>query len=358
LTLVSAVGDVRMRRRYYACRSCGETAVPLDAWAGVEKGHLTTGAKRMATLAATSWSFDQASENLLRLCGVRISDQTIRRVALHEGVKAKAWQERSPDAAAALHQAEGVREFLTDGTMVNTREGWQEMRLSVFSKREPGESTDPQTFTELRDRHLPRPTASLALANKLSSERMGDLWQRMFTRLGWGDGLGVSVIADGAGWIATQTQRTLPRAQRVVDVYHVSQHLHECGQTLHEGDREAGAKWARRTLADLVRDGPIISLRNLERQHARCANPAHEKALGALLTYLRPHTEALRYGERLRGGLPIGSGQVEGACKTIVGRRLKLNSARWTPENTEPIAALCGLVYTDAWDTYWSKRAA
>jgi hypothetical protein len=355
---VSAAGDVRLTRRYYACRHCGQTATPLDEWAGLEKGHLTIGAQQMAALAATGWSFDQASANLFHLCGVRISDQTIRRAALREGVKVQRWQRQAPEAIAHLQQAAGVREFLADGAMVNTREGWRELRLSIFSKRPPGEPRDPTSFTGLENRHLPKPTATVVLARQAGSERQGDLWQETSERLGWGDGLGVSVIADGAAWIAAQVQRVFPRAQRVVDVYHVSGHLHDCGEALHPKDHDAARPWARDRLTELVQHGPEVLLWTLDQQRSRSAEPEQEAALAALMDYLQPHIEAMPYGQRLKGGLPIGSGQVEGACKTIIGRRLKLNSARWKSNHTEPMAALCSLIHTNQWDTYWSNRAA
>ena len=125
-----------------------------------------------------------------------------------------------------------------------------------------------------------------------------------------------------------------------------------------------GNSWIRRVaeavehLVELVKQGPAVLLWNLEREVAAQEHRAKREALQGLLGYLRPNQEALRYGDRLRRGLPIGSGQIEGACKTVVGRRLKLNSARWSPPNIEPIASLCGLQYSDLWDAYWSARAA
>jgi len=356
--MVSVVGGVEVARRCYACRSCGQSQVCFDAWAGVGKGHLTVGARRLACVVAAAWSFDQASEKLEELTGIAVSDQTIRRVAEEEGIKVRAWQERSPLATAAVAKAPGNAEFLTDGTMVNTREGWQEVRLSIFSKREPGEPRDPATFTGLDDRRLPRPTACLVLASKRPSSAMGVLWEQTARRLGWEKGRGVSAISDGARWIAAEEEKTLPEAERVVDVYHVSQHLHACGAALHGEQTEAARAWARDRLVQLVREGPAVLLWSLRRQAESEARPPAREALEKLLGYLRPNEHALRYGDRLRRGQPIGSGQVEGACKTIIGRRLKLNSARWLPANTEPFAALCCLDHSGLWDTYWTARAA
>jgi len=36
----------------------------------------------------------------------------------------------------------------------------------------------------------------------------------------------------------------------------------------------------------------------------------------------------MRYRDRLRRGLPTGSGQIEGVCKNTLNRRLRLNNPR------------------------------
>jgi hypothetical protein len=52
----------------------------------------------------------------------------------------------------------------------------------------------------------------------------------------------------------------------------------------------------------------------------------------------------------------IGSGMVGGACKTAIGRRLKLTAARWRVKRLEWMAALCCLHYGAQYDAY-RKRA-
>jgi hypothetical protein len=347
-----------MARRCYACRHCGRTHTPLDAWAGVGKGHLTVGARQLVCLAATGWSFDNASRHLEAFTGLTVSDQTIRRVAEAEGAKVQAWQETSSQATGPVACADGNAEFLTDGTMVNTTRGWEEARLSIFSRRAAGDPVDPAAFEGLDDRRLPRPAAQLVLASKQPSAQMGVLWGRVAERLGWGRGDGVSAISDGARWIAAEEEKVLPRAERVVDVYHVSEHLHGCAAALHGERTEAAREWARKRLVMLVRAGSAVLLWNLEQEAASAASANARAALEALLTYLRPNQEAMRYAQRLRAGQPIGSGQVEGACKTVIGRRLKLNSARWSPHNVAPVASLCALDHSQLWSAYWAARAA
>ena len=56
---------------------------------------------------------------------------------------------------------------------------------------------------------------------------------------------------------------------------------------------------------------------------------------------------------RLAQGRAIGSGMVEGACQTAIGKRLKQTGARWRVRRLEPMAALCCLCYGDQFDACW-----
>lgn len=127
---------------------------------------------------------------------------------------------------------------------------------------------------------------------------------------------------------------------------------------MHGASGPRARAWAESSLVDLVREGPIAFLWQVEREAEGCPTPAGRAGLLALANYLRPNLGSLRYASRLRRGLVIGSGTVEGACKTVVGRRLKLNSARWNPPMAEDMAALCGLRYTALWDAFWGSAAA
>jgi hypothetical protein len=89
-------------------------------------------------LAGASWSFDRAAAHLKEFCGLSVCDNTIRAVCHAHGAAARDWQRDASEAAAAFRAAAGDVEFQTDGTAVNTTEGWREMRLSIFAKRHRG----------------------------------------------------------------------------------------------------------------------------------------------------------------------------------------------------------------------------
>lgn len=358
--IVTVVGAVTIERKYFRCVACGQGVIPFDSWAGVGKSHLTIGACRLACLAASSWSFDKASEHLSEFCGLSISDQTIRRVADAEGMKAAAWLDTAYAATTKFTRAEGHTEFSGDGTMVNTIVGWKEMRVTSLARRRPGVGADPREWEEVQRRDLPTASARLVTARFADCEQMGAVWKAQAGRLGLGDGRGVSSLCDGAKWIWNQIGQALPRCEEVVDIYHLSQHVHQCAGVLEGEHTSAAAAWANSTKMDIVRHGPGPTLSRLGALAASWdrQRPADRKALAGLIGYISDNQTRMNYADRLSRGLPIGSGQIEGACKTVVGRRLKLNCARWRPERAQHLAALPSLQYSDLWQTYWAARAA
>ena len=86
----------------------------------------------------------------------------------------------------------------------------------------------------------------------------------------------------------------------------------------------------------------------------RTARRASRESLHALAEYLGKHAERLGYAQRLAEGRAIGSGQVEGACKHMIGRRLKQTGARWRVRRVNRMATLCALMYSNHWDAYWT----
>ncbi len=164
-------------------------------------------------------------------------------------------------------------------------------------------------------------------------------------------------IADGAKWIWEQAGKRLPghNASWCVDVYHVSQHIHQCGREL-LGEGQAARAWAddRLKIALEHNGAALIARLEVEQQEHAGESPGH-RAVEKLLTYLRPNRDRMWYADRLRAGQTIGSGQIEGGCKNTIGARLKLNSARWRVKRAERIGTLRCIESSGLWNEFWSK---
>jgi hypothetical protein len=341
-----------LQRLYLVCPRCGSSRYPLDDRLGIQ-GFVSPQAKKLLTLAGASWSFAGAASHLAQFCGLRTCDQTIRQVCYEEAGLMADWLHSDPAAGAAFAAASGDIEFQTDGTMVNTWEGWREMRLGIFAKRQRGQ---PATPAQWDARRLPTPHARVLFGGIQTAEQLGPRIRRWASRLGIRDVSAVTVLADGAEWIWNQVRVQLPGAAGLLDIYHAGEHLASCGRALYgEGTAETRA-WLEQTRAALLTGGwPALGEQTVAARRS-VRSPAKRQALDELEGYFWRQREHVDYAGRLGCGQSIGSGLVEGACKQVIGRRMKQTGARWRVRRANRMATLCCTLHGDTWAGYWAHR--
>lgn len=237
--------------------------------------------------------------------------------------------------------------------MVNTWEGWREMRLGVFAKRARGR---PATAEEWDTRRLPPPGARLLLGGIETAGRFGPRLRRWAGRLGIQDAAEITVLADGAEWIRNQARRQLPGAGQLLDIFHASEHLFACAKVLYgEGTAQAQA-WVEAGRQAVLAEGAAGVQTHLAAARGQARSAAKRMALADAAGYFERRAELLGYAERLARGQSIGSGLVEGACKQVIGRRMKQTGARWRVRRANRMAALCCTFHGDAWNPYWQHH--
>ena len=334
-----------LSRVYFTCRRCGRHAHPLDERLGVD-GLVSPHAQRLLCTLGADWSFERPARHLREVLGLAVCDNTVRKACDRHGGLMRAWQRDDPEASRPFREAGGDVEFQTDGTCVNTTGGWREVRLSIFARRARGEPV--ADLDDWGEQRLPAPRVRVAAAAIRASEALGPRWRRAAGRLGIRRTDEVTALADGARWIWAEIEKNLPGAAGVLDIYHASEHLHAAAVALH-GAGEAAQAWYQARRRTLLESGSSALLSELT------AEPGD---LRDLIAYIWPQVGHTPYRRRLAEGRSIGSGMVEGACKTAIGRRLKQTGARWRVRRLERMAALCCLVYGGQFDTYWKKVAS
>lgn len=164
-------------------------------------------------------------------------------------------------------------------------------------------------------------------------------------------------VADGAkdNWEFLTT--ALPDGLDVLDFYHAAEYLSAAyGAAYGEGSVKARRQFElKRHILRHELDGVDVVIRSLEylaRKHPR--NPKVTRALG----YFRDNRTRMNYAELAAKNLPIGSGIVEAACKTLVAQRLKLSGMRWGAEGGQAILNLRAWHQSDRFDKAWTLIAA
>lgn len=343
---------MKLHRVNFVCRRCRLGAHPLDERLGID-GSTSRQARRLMCLAGASWSFDVAAGRLREFCAIEVSDNKIREVCQQQAPDMAAWQRETPAASTAFRTAAGEVEFTTDGTSVNTYEGWREMKIGIFAKRPCGE---PATAEEWGDRKLPPTQSRLAFAAIEKSDRFGARWGHWARRLGIRDASRISVLADGARWIWEETSMHLAGASQVLDIYHALEHIGDTAKALYGEGTDGAAAWSDACRQALLSGGWPVIEQQLNETKATLTRKTHRQSVNRLTSYLSHHHTRLDYSRRLAEGRAIGSGQAEGACKHMIGRRLKQTGARWRVRRVNRMAMLCSLMYSDHWDAYWAKN--
>ena len=164
-------------------------------------------------------------------------------------------------------------------------------------------------------------------------------------------------LADGVDDNWEYLASEFPTAVQIVDFFHAAEHVNAAIADVY-GD---GTVEARRRFADLRHvllevdngvENVIRALDYLKRKHAKSTK------ISRVLAYLRKHRQRMQYARFRARGLPIGSGVVEAACKTLVAQRMKNSGMRWSHPGGQAILNLRGWVQSDRFDQAWALVAA
>ena len=349
---MTAAGRVALRRRSLRCGDCGLTAYPLDARVGLGE-FLSPQATRLACLAAATWSFDIAADRLEELAGVRIDDETLRRCC-HRAAENLAGRRDESPPQRAFAAARGEVEFLTDGVMTPTRDGWRELKMALYQKRPPGEPAGPEDWAS---RVLPAPTAQVAYAAVADCESFAARWGPRAEALGVDPSGPLTVLGDGAEWIWKAAAAQFPAAAQVLDIFHATGHIASAAAAVHGEGTAAATEWTEQGRQALLADGWPGLLDHIGATPREGMTAGGQAAVDELIGYFAKHTGRVGYYGRLRLGRSIGSGGVESLARRM-GRRLKVPGRGWCADHLEGMAALVATVDTPEWDGLWSRPAA
>jgi hypothetical protein len=169
-------------------------------------------------------------------------------------------------------------------------------------------------------------------------------------------GLKVVKLADGVDDNWSFLTGELPDGVEALDFFHAGEHLHAAIAAAY-GDGTTKTRHRYEELREVLRDEPggvtrvIRALDHLRKQHPRSEH------LRRCAAYFRKHRHRMNYAGLKAAGLPIGSGLVEAACKTLVAQRLKLSGMRWGL-GAQAILTARGWDQSDRFDEAWALLTA
>jgi hypothetical protein len=351
--ILSAVGEISYTR-WYAVDSAGRRGFPADEALGIVSGCTPGAAKRLCHMGAKSQSYAEASESLALLSCISASPNTIQRLVGVVGPDMAAWaRERAPatvhpgrDVAVCLQMdMTGVRLLKNYLKNVKGKDGppkGRQIKCGVVFLLERGAD----------GRYHKVPDSSVHLLSFGDVTDFSAELNKARQKLGAAHISKLIVIADGAEWIWNIVADRFKQAFAIVDFWHAADHLHKLCEFVYGKGNPATESFIS-LRHKLKRYGVNCIIRHFENLES---SKTKRRGIDKCLRYFRDHQTRMQYHLYRREGWPIGSGEVEGACKSLIKQRTDLSGQRWSPDGALNVLWVRTLVKDGLHDRYWNSR--
>jgi hypothetical protein len=370
--LQGLVGDYRVRRAYFVCDRCGRGVAPLDERLGLGPGALSPGLARVACRVGIEEGFGSAADLLHETLRVDVATEAVRRVTEGIGAVAEAEQQVMIAQAQAgqpppadIEPAPAALVVEVDGVHVHAGGDWHEMKVGLVAPLGPATRTVKETG---------RVALTLGRQSACAGFETAALFWYRVSVAACQRGLMapelalVVVLGDGADWIWRYAWQCLGRhgveVVEIVDIFHAWGHLWKVANAVFGAGTARASAWVEPLKGDLLDTGPAPILAAL----AALSPAASDTDLGPDLDsdaaeevrkaigYFTDHAARMDYPSFVARQLPIGSGGVESACKTLIQAREKHVGMRWSHDGAQVVASLQALHRSGRWDRFWQTH--
>ena len=214
----------------------------------------------------------------------------------------------------------------------NKKHEWKEVRLALAKAKG---SVDP-----------------IYAATTGSVNDAGEKLAEVVKCAGEADKTNIHCLGDGAFWIAEQVEKKFgSKATFTLDFFHASEYLAQAATCCAPSTNR---QWMHEQQALLKDSKAQLVLKNIQDHTNHCSIKECCPALKCF-NYLSKRINQLDYKRAIDANLPIGSGEIESAHRSIVQARLKIPGAWWTVNNAQNMLDLRTIRANGLWNKYWSN---
>jgi hypothetical protein len=361
---------------YYYCRRCHRGQAPLRQWLGIHDGSASGGFARALVSLCLLRSFGDGAKEMKEQHGQEVDRTRAERVTYQVAKEAQEYlQEQRQQEMKRVSNNEKATQGVELLTL--TADGGA-VPVGILVRPKPQEATE---FTQKRKlpkgkREQTKREVRLISVHQpqVLTERVVDIHvaphdhpevsgERMYTAAliaGLGDNTRVHGVFDMGTWIRTQYHEQFPQKQHTAccDIFHADEYLGEAAHCLfpqNEGQRKDWLstlhQWLKASDHDLVVQQLLAHL---------CRPGCHKDDRGdcrvkVALRYIDRFADYMDYARFIVEGLPIGSGEAEGAIRHWIRRRLDVPGV-WREEHVQDMCALLTLKASGWWEDFWRWR--
>lgn len=350
-------GEIRMKRAYGRCRTCGQWVAPADrAWGLEDSGEISPLLRDIVSWVATVTVAVATSQAVEKTMGIEVCPAQVDREAKRAGERAVAQRREATEQAVDVEGRKAVMTearkhgpgqpfvlvVMADGWMISERWQWHEVKSgSVFRLDQRGRKGKRPIITERE-----------YVATREGPEVLSEMLWAAALRCGLAQAREVLFIADGAVWIWNLQRDRFPWARCLLDFPHGRQHLWTVAHELYGEGTEEARQWVEPLLHQL-RHGPAAGvIQTLDDLKAVVRKPKHRQVIEREKHYFETHRDHLDYATFEQLGYPLGSGAMESACKQFQ-TRFKRSGQFWTQPGDEKLLCLTTFRMSGRWHELW-----
>jgi hypothetical protein len=365
-------GTVRVERNLYVpVKGEGKAISPMELRAGIVEGSWTPRAAKLMLRAVAGTTPKDAEGFFGELGGMRPSKSSLDRLPKKAS---EIWEEKRQEFERELRVVEPIPELAVavavslDGVLLPMKGTDRVEKRTQDKKRPQGPagyreaSCGTISFYDDEGRRL-----STIKYGRMPEERKETLKSELEAELRGileaEPGLELQFLSDGAPdhWryfdgLALRLGRE--DAKQALDLWHALERIKKALDAYHgeqtpesKGTFEEFRVWLRE-----MEDGPERVLRALRyrRDHSRGSKRA---VIESEIQFLAKRKHLMRYAALAKENLPVGSGVVEAACKTLVTERMKRSGMSWEEEGGQAVLTLRSLLQSNRWERGWRMLA-
>ena len=286
---------------------------------------------------------EQACEDLLQHHGIKVSKKLIQAVNERVGAilveKEQKWSYEIPaltaevaaigisrDGTTSPIKGEGYKETMTGTISLYNQEGERLHTIYTGCSPEHGKATFDYVFSQEIERIRARyPEVTYA------------------------------GVADGekGNWTFLSNYTDV----QIIDFWHATEYLAGYGKYVYsdQAERDIWLKDSRSNLKN-KRGSAAKLLKEMKNYALTHFIDEKEHPVIRAVTYFTNHKPKMNYWKYQKENLPIGSGVVEAACKTLVKQRFSRSGSRWVRHTLDNILLARSLILTiGRWQQFWNK---
>ncbi len=165
----------------------------------------------------------------------------------------------------------------------------------------------------------------------------------------------VIFIADGERGLWSLKEKYFPEAVEILDWYHMSEYLWKAVYVFYKEGSDDAKTWVADMKSKMSEGNATHVITGIKVRISKNKIKGNKLAvLKSVIEYFENNKERMKYNEYREKGYPIGSGNVESACKYLVKDRMEKTGMRWKMSGAQAILSLRSIHLNGNMNDYWT----